>query len=728
MKDRQTVVADFQNKEQNDVLSALTRTVSTDLDCEVYELMPGTRLVQKTYNEALLQDFLDCEMQDSAPLDKFVLGSHMDMDEFESEIIQPDLEILEPVSPAILSSGQSVKLSISDCTDSTDESIETERLLSERAMCMRSLDKDNVTLNRPATWRRTSTFKALTTQAKVLKSELTNTVLTERFSRSTMSSATRSMVQSVARMSAATSNQSTSSLIVDRMSSATFNQTTPSLMMEEPILHEDLPNTSQQMRFKSVRQNYRGLSEEAYTSAVSRLYPCNLEGSSSRKLGDYFEDVIDCNMSPENPSSKHVLTANRHCCDLQNQIQLRKEAQLHLKKRLSHRIPLLRAQPSKIVCEACGLRNIHLDAMEFDLYETALPSLHKDLTNLSDRYDNSLFHFAASRSHDILGNVTQLIWAYGSPPQLAGLNEKGQHFLFALNPTGLGSSLEQLDNLLSAIRNSYPTFDFNHRDVQGRTFLHYLFGHPNMPALSTEVESNLANAGSKHVLLQYVDNTGHWPLHPILRPGIDPSPSAIGSRWDWIFQRCLRGHVPQHPQALLVKVCDMFLSSYPAQECLGEAFMSTPSALTHVVSPYELYDKDDHTLLLAIVNAFEQINDNYLTSMRPYLMALTECLLDPSTHCQVGLELVDRSGESALFIATRKGYRKLTRQLLYAGAKYNIRNHAGVSLLTAARDELRRARHEATDESVRHYCDVMVCMIMVLDYDFGVPIVASEYL
>lgn len=85
-------------------------------------------------------------------------------------------------------------------------------------------------------------------------------------------------------------------------------------------------------------------------------------------------------------------------------------------------------------------------------------------------------------------------------------------------------------------------------------------------------------------------------------------------------------------------------------------------------------------------------------------------------HC------VDRSGESALFIAVRTGQQRVTRRLLHAEARYDIENYAAVSLLSAARDELRRAAKQDTDDATLRYCDILVCMTTVLDFDAGIPL------
>jgi ankyrin repeat protein len=76
------------------------------------------------------------------------------------------------------------------------------------------------------------------------------------------------------------------------------------------------------------------------------------------------------------------------------------------------------------------------------------------------------------------------------------------------------------------------------------------------------------------------------------------------------------------------------------------------------------------------------------------------------------LEMRDRNGETALFIATKLGQLEYVRPLLNAGAIPVVGNYYGTSLLAAASREHRRARKK---KDLSEEIEIRKCMFMIID-------------
>jgi ankyrin repeat protein len=350
-------------------------------------------------------------------------------------------------------------------------------------------------------------------------------------------------------------------------------------------------------------------------------------------------------------------------------------------------------------CALCGLTDAHYNAaclsspisdpifLQLEDRELGLLGATDELWRKPDALGNTPLFFVASRSSGILDGVravlAHLICWKGA--YLEHTNDNMQNFLFTLNPLGLGSNYEDLCKLLSLVMSYTTKLDFSHRDVHGQTFLHCLVYHPEFRPSQRSVRG-LQTIMNTFEITDSADNLGRT-ISQVLKTST-PSPISW-SVWG--------------TSALRLKLHEV------GQYMLG-----------HALHPTNM-DKNGDTVLLWLVKNRNQFHDNKAA----LFAALMDDILSKSPR---SIHFVDRSGETALFVAVKSGKPRIVRRLLQVhGIKYNIENYSAVSLLSAARDELRLAEQQATSASLLRYCDILICMIFVLDFDAGIPLVPSKH-
>lgn len=499
-----------------------------------------------------------------------------------------------------------------------------------------------------------------------------------------------------------------------------YRESTIELARHSQTIWSDLPTQDNTQRNGQV----------LFTTVVDRLYPRNLASILPRKVRDLHDQLVKPPQASVGPSwEKPVLQESRRCCNLESYLG---QPSIYS---LCHPV-------TSILCWRCRLRNIHVAVLCAPMDPDIARSFHKSNDPYLDAYGNSILHFAASRFKGVFPALKALFTRFetSSCVPISHLNEARQSFLFALNPSGLGPDLQDLESLLSLVKAIDFSFDLNHRDLRGRLFLHYLVRHISMPR-SSEAIRRLRAVAAQYDIVDFIDNSGHWADCALYTSASHPHCRCTGTNFSWsLVMKYMSPWQSGLDEDYHSRALEALTKIGPAVQGFGSS--ATPLASGHMVCQCNTYDREGRTLILALLYHFDRRLEN--TECATWYTLLTRLIQScfeksPAGHKFCALDLVDMSGESALFIAVRKGYKRTTRHLLHAGAKYNIENHSGVSLLSAARDELRRARAAVTvlegtanetagDEYVTIYCNVMLCMIMVLDHQSGVPLIAAKHI
>lgn len=346
-------------------------------------------------------------------------------------------------------------------------------------------------------------------------------------------------------------------------------------------------------------------------------------------------------------------------------------------------------------CSLCDLKEGHYMAASLQPIDS-FSDIDKHLCAF-DALDNTPLHYAATRSEAIFPTVKKLVQKVPrfKEAYVQHRNLNRQNFLFALNPTGLGECLHDLRPLLEFVSATDPLFDFGHRDVHGRTFLHSLVYH-------TEFITNRETVKTlrwliKHFAIQdRADNLGRT-LHRIV--------GTIGTIG---------------PRRISWNLHDVFTGIWPKDPALFDTAGNT-LLLQLVKSGGEMTDLDNiavQNIRNLILSPFDWENESKVERF------VQRCI----SMASESVHFVDRSGESALFIAVKTGQPRVVRALLQEDAKYDVENYGGISLLSAARDELLKEERRAKDASLPRICDILVCMILVMDFDAKVPLPPSSHL
>ncbi|KAI9692655.1 MAG: hypothetical protein M1820_009489 [Bogoriella megaspora] len=344
-----------------------------------------------------------------------------------------------------------------------------------------------------------------------------------------------------------------------------------------------------------------------------------------------------------------------------------------------------RGEPAAERCEFCCLNFVHYAAAARPLPFQEFESGEASDVQVYDAFGNSPLHFAASRPHEILNTIRYFLGLRGFPSGTStwreifrSTNHNMQTFLFTLHPLGLGESLEELDQLLELTLKIDPSFNLSHRDVHGQTFARALYRHPNFPT-GSEPWLHLMIAMRAYGIQDCADN-----LNSTVLP---PSTTLFHSEFYW---------------------------SDPANA---------------LESNLHKFDAEGNTILLWLVKdaGKDRTTEGNLVTDTEKIETLVDFVLQ---HFGNILHFVDRSGESALFIAVKTGQPRLVRKLLKSGARYNIGNYAGVSLLSAARDRLHDLEFQGitTETQLVLWCDILICIILVLDFDERIPLPPSGHI
>lgn len=321
----------------------------------------------------------------------------------------------------------------------------------------------------------------------------------------------------------------------------------------------------------------------------------------------------------------------------------------------------------------------------------------------TDKYGNTPLIFVAHRPIGILDGVFQILahLPFFKSPYLAHQNANLQNFLFGLNPYGLGTDLQELPLILAHIRkllvSSGGGFDFSHRDIHGQTFVHCLVYHPNFRPSRASVRT-LRTILSDHLIYDSFDNLGRTFEGRIRK--LEEDFRTV----DWKFGLSGEKHRPPITKAMT----------------WVEHHKKPPINVGNYRPDPTLFDADGNTAAHWLIQA------SGFTWRNPMLERYLNIILQKSPRI---VFFRNRAGETPLFTAVRLGRPRAVRRLLrQPQVKYDIDNYMGVSLLSAARDELRIAEEAGTEQSLAHYADILCCIVLVLNQDAGLALPPAQHI
>jgi hypothetical protein len=448
---------------------------------------------------------------------------------------------------------------------------------------------------------------------------------------------------------------------------------------DEPLVisnsPELLPTTSAPPRPRS-----RAHRKTPVQSAVLRLCPrLNEQDLSTVENGFWNGLVDDSAVAHESwvPRCHDVLHGRRACCNMRLRLLWEQNGPSHFEY-----------HPSR--CNYCDLSGVHYMAANGLL---SLDDADPNTVNLRDRFDNCPLHFAAGRD---LNSLPAIMALRQKGAELRAVNSASQNFLFALNPSGLGPELRDLMPLLGMISMWDNGFDFSHRDVHGQTFLHCLAAQCN----TTSFTQVLVNVAKGFVPLSTFGMTvsSHWRLDFDLPDNRGITLASLSSSDELEYE--LRGYRVKYPSNwfdLLSSFDNVeFTKIVQYGSLFGPQFWNT-------------YDCNGNTLLMHCVQLISTQSDS----------KRVRHTISHELPAGVRLDLVNRVGESIIFLAVRLGLASIVHALLQCGVSYQTENYAGRSVLDIGRDELWKARNLDSVDGMLMEARISLCLILMIDESFG---------
>jgi ankyrin repeat protein len=315
------------------------------------------------------------------------------------------------------------------------------------------------------------------------------------------------------------------------------------------------------------------------------------------------------------------------------------------------------------------------------------PGAHTELcwrlqANKRDAFDHTPLHFAAASERlgsDITASVTALI-EIGA--DILAVNTCGETFLHTL----LG--LVRLDEL----RNCFPLFrflerlefPFCQRDYEGRTPLHVLLERcQSLSCGSFEVLGELIDIMKPEI--ESMDNLGYTISYYFSTRSVNMSAQGRGAK---LLSKYRTWH--NLDINFLVKLGETVGNWQIWKDWVATAWRST------------WVDLNGDTALLALIKSWSfEDDESLLVDLVDYLVKI-----GAQIHSR------DRSGNTALAIASIRGFRLVVTILLGLNASAHSCNYCGATILMQGRGILFQAQRRGDD---RFYASVLSCIVLLID-------------
>jgi hypothetical protein len=333
------------------------------------------------------------------------------------------------------------------------------------------------------------------------------------------------------------------------------------------------------------------------------------------------------------------------------------------------------------MCEICLSLPVHRLAG----HPEGLPRIQSEWKHLLDQrdvFDHTPLHFAAAsqcRKSDLISSLISLIKLGAN---IHAVNTYGDTFLHTL----LGFvEFDELQDCFSLFRFlATLDFPFCQRDYHGRTPLHiFLERCQTLERQSFEVLEEMLDIMKPEI--ESMDNLGLTVSHYFSTRSVNMS--AQGQAAELLSKYRTWHNIDINFRSKL----DETTGNWE----IWNAWVATAGRSTWV-------DLDGDTALIALIKYWTFDTDEFL------LVELVKQLVIIGAQ----IRSRDRSGDTALTIASMRGFRLVVNVLLEAGASAYSKNYRGVPVLKEARKAMFQARKSGND---RLYATILSCIVLLVD-------------
>lgn len=328
------------------------------------------------------------------------------------------------------------------------------------------------------------------------------------------------------------------------------------------------------------------------------------------------------------------------------------------------------------ICHTCGMTPDHRRAMRRSIFEDA----NFKFTSMTDFYGNTPLHCAAASTQPLeLWKINTLV-AEGA--HVHRFNTSGQSFLHLLCQNGLHtkSDMSQFLKLLRTL--SQMNFSFSTADYQGRTALHVLLSCTTGQKYSEDFLCEIFLVVRQN--LNALDNSGFSASSYVM------SNLAHGKELDARTQGYLNNSpaLSDAQTFFIQKSSPNDLSIWIEERCNMESVRDIDAA--------------GDTLLIAMLKHGPVDDGGKL---------LVECTKKLTT-AKCSIHMRDRTGNTALAVATRRGLRPVAKLLLKRGAHVHSRDSMGVGILSQAEKTMIEAKRTGDE---RLYARILSCIMLLIE-------------
>lgn len=332
----------------------------------------------------------------------------------------------------------------------------------------------------------------------------------------------------------------------------------------------------------------------------------------------------------------------------------------------------------KVTCHTCGMTPDHRRAMRRLIFEDGSFTF----TSTTDFYGNTPLHCAAASTRPFeLWKINTMV-AEGA--HVHRFNTSGQSFLHLLCQNGLHTK-DDMDEFLKLLRRlSQMNFSFSTNDYQGRTALHDLLRCTNEQKYSEEFLCEIFSIVQLN--LNALDNSGF-------------------NVSKYVFTNLAHGEV------LDVRTERHLKNGRPSSSDIQPFFFIQKS------SPKELPTWIDERCKMESVKDIDAAGDTILITMLKHGPGddggklLADCANKLIT-ARCSIHMRDRTGNTALAIATRRGLRPVAKILLKRGAHVHSRDSMGVGILSQAESTMIEAKNTGDE---RLYARILSCIMLLIE-------------
>lgn len=330
-----------------------------------------------------------------------------------------------------------------------------------------------------------------------------------------------------------------------------------------------------------------------------------------------------------------------------------------------------------VICHACGMTPDHRRAMRRPIFEDG----NFKFTSMTDLYGNTPLHCAAASIQPLeLWKINTMV-AEGA--HIHRFNTSGQSFLHLLCQNGLHtkSDMSQFLKLLRIL--SQMKFSFSTTDYEGRTALHVLLSCTTAQKYSEDFLCEIFLV--VRLNLNALDNSG-FSVSKYVMANL-PHEKELDARTEGYLKD--GSPTSSDVQTFFIQNTNpKDLSIWIEERCNMKSVKDIDTA--------------GDTLLIAMLR-HGPVNDG-----GKFLADCTKKL----TTARCSIHMRDRTGNTALAVATRRGLRPVAKLLLKRGAHVHSRDSTGVGILSQAEKTMIEAKDKGDE---RLYAGILSCTMLLIE-------------